>query len=191
MAFRLSNKRMSSLSQHKKLKEKHIKIKDKSSGFAKKLILKTIRLPSGVVDSFFVNDDRNSAQIFGLTSKNEVITVLQWRPGNEKINIELPGGAVEEGEKPEAAAARELLEEVGFQGEISHIFSAPYTPYSGCIRHTFMAINCVKVQEQDLDVGEFLDVKLLPLDEFKQLMKTGQLRGIDLAYMALQKLNLL
>jgi ADP-ribose pyrophosphatase len=48
------------------------------------------------------------------TSDGNIILVRQFRPAIEEYTLELPAGAVDQGERPEATAARELLEETGF-----------------------------------------------------------------------------
>ena len=58
----------------------------------------------------------------------EVLLVSQNRPAVGQKTWELPAGLVDEGETPEAAAARELAEEVGLGGTLTHVaegFSSP------------------------------------------------------------------
>ena len=42
-----------------------------------------------------------------------LLLIEQWRPTHNKLTLELPGGKLEPGETPEAAAIRELFEETG------------------------------------------------------------------------------
>lgn len=68
---------------HEKIGQARINVKDQSSGYGTNIIIKTVRLPDGVIEKFFVTDDSDSVQIFAITHMNEVIMVRQWRPGNE------------------------------------------------------------------------------------------------------------
>lgn len=175
-----------------KTSEKKYSISDGSSGYDKKLVVKKYELPSGVEETFIVDNDKNSVQIFALTEEQQVITVIQFRPGSEKEEIELPGGGIETEEpEPSRSAYRELLEETGHKGNLTFLGVMNYSPYSTGKRYMFMATECRKVAKLDLDPNEFLTVKLWSLDEFRELMKKGKVRGTDLAYMALDRLNLL
>ena len=59
----------------KKIKEKSFKIKDKSSGLDKKIILKTFELPNGLVENFYVNKEKDSVKIVAFTKNKELILV--------------------------------------------------------------------------------------------------------------------
>lgn len=176
----------------KKVGEEKYRLKHPTSGYDKHFKVKKFILPNGVAESFFVDTNRSSVQIFPLTTNNEVITVVQFRPGSEKNEIELPGGGIDHGEDHAVAARRELREETGHTAEeLTYLGSVPYNPYSEGVRHLYVALGCEKVGGLDLDPNEFLTVKVVPLEAFKDLMRSAKVRGFDCAYMALDKLNLL
>lgn len=179
------------MSKYKKIDEKKIKIKDEMSGYDKDVLVKTFRLPNGIIENFFINDDKDSVQIFALTSDNDVLTVRQFRPGKEEFCIELPGGGMEKGEDAAKAAARELLEETGYEGNLNFLGKMNYTPYSTGTRYMFVADNCKKVEHLNLDDNEFLQVVRWPLEKFRDKMKGGSIRGFDCAYAGLDFLGLL
>lgn len=177
--------------EYKKVKERHLKIKDPDSGYDKELVLKTYELPNGMTENFFIDKGKDSVQIFAITEDNKVLCVRQFRAGPEKVQLELPGGGLEQGEDATIAADRELLEETGFRGNGDPVFlgALDYSPYSTGKRHLFMVTGCKKVKELDLDPNEFLEVLLVPLEQFRKLMMEGKVRGHDTAYMGLDRLK--
>ena len=164
---------------------------DKMSGYDKAIVLKTFRLPNGVLENFFIDDNSDSVQIFPITDDGRVITVQQFRPGIEMETVELPGGGLEDGEDPMKAAERELLEETGFEGEMTFLGKANYNPYSTGVRYMFAANNCKKVERLDLDENEFLIVLKWPMEKFREEIRKGNIRGTDCSYMGLDALGLL
>ena len=70
------------------------------------------QLPNGhIVPAFYVNEYPDWVNVFALTEEGQVVMVKQYRHGIREISIELPGGVIDEGETPEEAARRELMEE--------------------------------------------------------------------------------
>lgn len=60
--------------------------------------------------------------------QGEVLLVSQQRPAVSRKTWELPAGLIDDGETPEAAAKRELAEEVGLGGtltKLAEVFSSP------------------------------------------------------------------
>lgn len=46
------------------------------------------------------------------------MVILQYRPPVEAKCVEFPAGLIDEGESPEQAAVRELMEETGYAGKV-------------------------------------------------------------------------
>ena len=55
------------------------------------------------------------AAVIAITDAQQVLIVRQYRPAVEHETLEFPSGLVDPGETPGAAAARELLEETGYE----------------------------------------------------------------------------
>ena len=53
------------------------------------------------------------ASVVAITTSGELVLVRQYRHGIDGPSLETPGGLIDEGEDPAAAARRELLEETG------------------------------------------------------------------------------
>ena len=58
---------------------------------------------------------------------DEYILVRQFRPPAGKYVIEFPAGLIDCGESADVSAHRELYEETGYKGKISHIFAPGYS----------------------------------------------------------------
>ena len=168
----------------KKLKEEVIKV-----GF-RSVIKRTFELPDGRVDEYTINHWGESVCILPITENNEVVLFKQFRPGPEKVLLELPGGHAEK-QKPIHAAERELLEETGYAGDIKFVGTNYHCGYSDRIRYNFVATNCKKIQEQQLDKNEFGEVVLMPLKEFREHLRSGELTDVETGYLGLDFLNLL
>ena len=148
-------------------------------------------LPDGSKADFYIKKEGPAACILALTSKNEVILVRQFRPGPNKILLELPGGFADPNEDPVTTAEREFLEETGYKGDVELVGSCLDDAYSTMERSCFIAKNCKKVAEPQHTASEQTEVVLLPLAKFRELLRKGDMTDIEVGYLGLDHLNLL
>jgi len=159
--------------------------------YSRKVEKVIFRLPSGKEDEFYLKAVPSAVCTLAITKNNEVIMAKQFRPGPNEILLEIPGGKVEVNETPEGSAARELLEETGYSGNMKLVAEAFDCAYSTMKRYCMVATDCEKVSDQKLDYNEFAEVVLLTLEEFRQLLRSGKMTDVEVGYLGLDYLNLL
>lgn len=146
-------------------------------------------LPNGEEVDFYIKAEAPAAAIVALTENNEVILARQFRPGPKKILNELPGGYIEPGEEALDAIRREFREETGYEGDFVHIGTCLDDAYSTMERHCFVATNCKKVGEPEHTTTEQTELILMPLAEFRQQLRSGQMTDVEVGYLALDYLG--
>ena len=160
------------------------------AGFMK-LLGRTYQLPNGNISKWDIHNGGPTIAVVALTVENTVLLARQFRPGPNKVLDEIPGGYIDKGETPLQAAARELLEETGYEGELELMGAAWLASTSTTKRHIAIARNCVKVTEIQGDGLEDIELVEKSLDEFVMQVRSGELTDTDLAYMALDQAGIL
>ncbi|MGN5955588.1 NUDIX hydrolase [Sphingobacterium lactis] len=156
-----------------------------------------LEMPSGhIKEEYYVLEYPTWVNMIGITEDNQILFVRQYRHGAQTIMVELPAGVVEDGEDPEVAARRELLEETGYAFDdceyICELFANPAT--SGNLTYTYLLKGGKKVQEQQLDDSEDIEVVLMNIEEAKQFLfdnKIGQALHSSALFYTFKKLGLL
>lgn len=138
----------------------------------------TCKLQNGTVkDDYYVLEYPNWVNAVALTKDNQMILVRQYRFAADIISLEIPGGVIDDGEAPEAAIKRELLEETGYSFETCELIATLYPNPATSTNKTFTYLlkGGTKTHEQHLDEHEILNVELYSIDEVKQLLKDNKI----------------
>ena len=158
----------------------------------RKIFQKEFRLPNGEISTFDVVGNNNFVTVAAFTPRYEAILVRQFRPGPEQVLVSFPEGYIDEGEQPEQAAFRELLEETGYAAGRIRLLRTFRSAYNTETRYCLLAEDCVLKNEQQLDQEEFIEVFTLPepaLRAFLQDHTDHSFTNVDAAYLALDAMG--
>ncbi len=124
--------------------------------------------------------DGSAIIVIPVTKEQEIITVIEPRVCIKNgVGVGFPAGYIEENETPEEAAIRELQEEIGYQPEqlIPLISFYQDEGISSAYNHAFLARNCQKVSEQQLDPDEYIQYMKFKTEEIEELIQMGYING--------------
>lgn len=109
-----------------------------------------------------------------------LLLVRQYRPAMGRMELELPAGAIDPGETPGQAAARELLEETGHTGTNWQALGVvePSPGYIAQSCHLF-ACDAEPVPGSAPNPAEITAVLELPVAEVLRLARSGGIRDMS------------
>lgn len=119
----------------------------------------------------------HAAIIMPITDNNEFIMIKEPRTPIGKNVLAFPAGMIEEGEKPEDGARRELEEETGYRaGNLKKLREVyPAIGYSNEQTIIFLATDLVKT-ERHLDETEDIEVLKIPIEKVKKMLESGEIQ---------------
>lgn len=133
---------------------------------------------TGKEHGFFLIDTRDWVNVIAETSTGAIVLVHQFRHGPAAATLEIPGGAIESGEEPAVAAARELREETGYASTAAPIFLGAVNPNPALFTnrcHSFLIRGCARVGEPQPDPGEDFEVVTHSIAEIEGMVRDGSI----------------
>jgi ADP-ribose pyrophosphatase len=140
---------------------------------------RNLSAPGGIeidAHNFYVLHPSNWVNVIPITENNEVVLIEQFRHGTGQLTLEIPGGMIDDDDaSPLHAAARELLEETGYQsGELIHIGrNHPNPALQSNYCDTFLARGVKKILDPRFEHCEYIEIRLTPIEKIPQLIRSG------------------
>lgn len=148
------------------------------------------RFPDGsVFGPFYSYSRRDYVVVVASDTDGKYLCVRQFRHGIKKVTTEFPAGGIERtdgreygaksgtasSESAEETARRELLEETGYvSDEWRYLLTVPSNAtLADNYAHIFVAENCRRAGEQNLDETEFLSIKKYSAAEIEEMISKG------------------
>ena len=127
---------------------------------------------------FHVIEANEWVNVVPITPEGKIVMVSQFRHGIQENSLEVPGGVVDrEDSDPEAAGARELLEETGFRGgkpqSLGSVTSNPAILTNRT--HTYLIADARRVAEPQPDAHEALETLVLDAVDVQARIMSGEI----------------
>jgi ADP-ribose pyrophosphatase len=135
--------------------------------------------PGGRKGSFIVLEAPDWATVVPVLRRGGedcFLMVRQYRHGSDELSLEFPGGVVESGEAPAAAAERELAEETGYTASSIRL-AGSVSPNPAIMTnryHVFLAEGLTRARGTNFDEHEAIDSLIVPVREVRASMGLGE-----------------
>lgn len=137
----------------------------------------TVRLPGGRLTTREIAEHSESVCMVPIDEQGNVLMVRQFRKPVEGELLEVPAGGMEPGEDPQAAALRELQEEIGFTaGTLRQLAAFWVTPgWSTEYMYVYLATG-LRPASLSPDYDENITVERVPMGQVPEMIQKGQIK---------------
>ncbi|MDD6485210.1 MAG: NUDIX hydrolase [Clostridiales bacterium] len=166
----------------KEFEEKTLSVTPIFDGKVIKVRTEKVELPDGREANRELIAHNGGVGVIAVTDEGEVFMVSQYRIAARSMMLEVPAGKLEEGEDPLECGKRELIEETGYKGNKFTYLGTYYATPGYCEEK----ISLYLAQElewvgQNLDEGEFLNVKKYKLDDLYNMVMNNEIKDAKTA----------
>jgi ADP-ribose pyrophosphatase len=118
-----------------------------------------VALPDGVMTKYIHFDGQKSAATVLVIKDDAVLMQREYSYPPDKIMLQLPCGAIEEGENPMETAKRELVEESGYTAPKLELIGSYYhdNRRSNAKMYVYLATDAVSCEKIGGDPQEFIE----------------------------------
>lgn len=140
-----------------------------------------VQLPNGhIIEEYSLVGLGDGVLVVATDEDDNLIAFKEYKYAADSVLLGFPGGGIDGNESPVEAAARELLEETGYQStDLEYV--APLHVYPSKIVHTnhvVRARNARKVAKPKHELTESIgEIELIKLADIAQLQQQGQLNA--------------
>ena len=156
--------------------EKTLSVEPIYDGKIFKVRKEQVELPDGKQSIRELISHPGGVGVIAVMEDRQVFMVTQYRIAARSMMLEIPAGKLEYGENPLECGKRELIEETGYEGrEFTHLGAYYATPgYCEEVLNLYLAKD-LNFVGQNLDEGEFLNVKKYDLDELYNMVLNNEI----------------
>ena len=135
----------------------------------------TVRLPNGTTTDREIVVHPEVIAVLPVLDDGRIVLVRQFRKAAERVLLEVPAGGVDDGETPEEAVRREMIEETGYRvGSVKKLSSFYTSPgFTTELMHLYEARN-LEPGEATEETDQ-IDVVLLTPEEALQRVESDEL----------------
>jgi ADP-ribose pyrophosphatase len=133
---------------------------------------------NGKVFERLVLESADWVNVVALDEQRRSVMIRQYRFGVGYTTLETPGGMVDPGEDPKAAAMRELLEETGYESDKWTYLGAvePNPAFHNHLCHHWLAEDVERTREQDVGAGEMITLELMTQEAVREAVVRAELK---------------
>lgn len=145
------------------------------------LSVEAVELPDGrVIEDYHHIETGDFVSIVAERADGRIAALRQYRHGVRRVGLALPGGRVDQGEAPLAAAKRELLEETGGEATTWRPMSSwvASCTYGFSTSHYFHATGVVQRRAPDSDDLEQAEIVWLTRPEIRRALAEGEVLSL-------------
>lgn len=135
-------------------------------------------LRTGKEGDFYTFKCNDWVNVIAITRDKNLIMIRQYRAGSDQIELEIPGGGIDQQDSdPIEAGARELMEETGFAGTNGKIIGevCPNPALQGNRCFTVLLEDAEKVSLPNMEGTEDIETILVPINEIDTKIRSGKI----------------